>query len=69
MFLWIVELISRHKSVAHVILPEISEYWSYVKDDPPARAALIWIYGEYGEVLLWITWKFMSKENLKEASV
>jgi len=45
------EVVSRNKSIASLILPELQNCWELVQHHSNGKASLIWLYGEFGEAI------------------
>ncbi|XP_066922710.1 uncharacterized protein [Clytia hemisphaerica] len=43
------ELMMKYASLSSVVLPEVNEAWESIQHYSIGKAALVWIYGEYGE--------------------
>lgn len=50
LFFLLLELMLRYPSISDMVLPNIEEIWDSIEHYSIGRAALVWMYGEYGEV-------------------
>ena len=49
-FLSFLELMLRYPSISDMVLPDIEKVWDSIEHYSIGKAALVWMYGEYGEV-------------------
>ena len=40
----------RYPSISDMVLPDIEKVWDSIEHYSIGKAALVWMYGEYGEV-------------------